>query len=43
MPFKNVALVNLAEENQTALQPDQTGCVTFIVGAHQIVSLMFRE
>jgi len=36
MPFKKVALVNLAEENQAALQPDQTGCVTFIVRAHQM-------
>ena len=43
MPFKKVALVNLAEENQAALQPDQTGCVTFIVRAHQIVSLVFQE
>jgi mannosylglycerate hydrolase len=43
MPFKKVALVNLAEENQTGfLQPDQTGCVTFPVRAHQIVSVMFQ-
>jgi hypothetical protein len=37
-----VALVNLAEANQSPLQPDQSGCVTFPVRAHQIVSVVFQ-
>jgi alpha-mannosidase len=41
-PFKKVALVNLAEANQSPLQPDQSGCVTFPVRAHQIVSVVFQ-
>ena len=42
-PFKNVALVNLAEEHQAALSPDQDGKVTFHVRPHQIVSVLFFE
>jgi alpha-mannosidase len=42
MPFKKVVLVNLAEANQSPLQPDQSGCVTFPVHAHQIVSVLFQ-
>jgi mannosylglycerate hydrolase len=42
-PFKKAVLVNLAEQPQSALQPDSSGCVTFPVGAHQIVSVMFQE
>jgi alpha-mannosidase len=41
-PYKKVVLVNLAEENQLPLQPDQSGWVTFPVRAHQIVSVMFH-
>ncbi len=42
MPFKKVMLVNLAETNQSPLQPDQSGYLTFPVSAHQIVSVMFQ-
>jgi len=42
MPFKKVALVNLAEEKLASLHPDQAGCVTFPVRAHQIVSLLLQ-
>ena len=42
MPFKKVVLVNLAEEKQSPLQPDQSGWITFPVRAHQIVSVMFH-
>jgi len=42
MPFKKVRLVNLAEENQAALQPDENGCVTFPASPHQIVSVLFQ-
>ena len=42
MSFKKVKLVNLAEEIQSLLQSDQSGCVTFPVRAHQIVSVMFQ-
>jgi alpha-mannosidase len=42
MHFKKVKLVNLAEENQAALQPDQAGRFTFPVRPHQIVSVMFQ-
>jgi hypothetical protein len=43
IPIKKADLVNLAEQNQTSLQPDSSGSVTFPVGAHQIVSVMFQE
>jgi mannosylglycerate hydrolase len=42
MLFKDVALVNLAEQNQAPLHPDRTGSVTFPVSAHQIVSVLFQ-
>jgi hypothetical protein len=42
IPFKKAALVNLAEQNLSPLQPDFSGCVTFPVSAHQIVSVMFQ-
>jgi len=42
MPFKKVVQVNLAEAIQSPLQPDQSGCVTIPVNAHQIVSVLFQ-
>jgi alpha-mannosidase len=42
IPFKKMALVNLAEQNQVPLQPNQTGSVTFPVSAHQIVSVLLH-
>jgi mannosylglycerate hydrolase len=42
-PFKQVHLVNLAEEKQSSLKPDQTGCVKLPVPGHGIVSLLFRD
>jgi alpha-mannosidase len=41
-PFKKAALVNLAEQNQSALQTDSSGSVTFPVSAYQVVSVMFQ-
>jgi len=41
--FTRVTLVNMAEENLAALQPDATGYITLPVRAHQIVSVLFRE
>jgi alpha-mannosidase len=41
-PFTKVELVNLAEEKQAALQPDETGCVTIPVRGHAIVSVLFQ-
>jgi len=43
MPFKKVALVNLAEQYQAALQPDQAGRFTFPVRPHQIVTVRFQD
>jgi alpha-mannosidase len=40
-PFGKATLINLAEENQADLALDQTGCVTFPVGPHQIASVRF--
>jgi mannosylglycerate hydrolase len=41
-PFTKVELVNLAEEKQSALKPDKTGRVTFPLGGHAIVSVLFQ-
>jgi mannosylglycerate hydrolase len=42
-PFAKVELVNLAEETQSALKPDKTGCVILQVHAHEIVSMLFQN
>ncbi len=41
-PSRQVELVNLAEEKQSALKPDEIGRVTFPVRSHEIVSVLFR-
>ncbi len=42
VPFNKAALVSLAEQTQSSLQPDPFGCVSFPVRAHQIVSVLFQ-
>jgi mannosylglycerate hydrolase len=42
-PFTKVELVNLAEEKQSALKADETGCVTLQVHGHEIVSVLFNH
>jgi mannosylglycerate hydrolase len=42
-PFAKVALVNLAEEMQSTLKPDETGRVTLQVRGHEIVSVLFNR
>ena len=42
-PFTKVELVNLAEEKQSSLKPDETGRVTFQVRGHEIVSVLFNK
>ena len=42
MTFKNVELVNLAEEKLAGVKPDKDGRVTIPVRGHEIVSVLFR-
>jgi alpha-mannosidase len=41
--FKRVVQVNLAEEKQTAQKPYKDGRVSFPVGGHEIVTLLFQN
>ena len=41
--FKRVERVNLAEEEQVKLKPSKDGLVTFQVGGHEIVSVLFDD
>ena len=40
-PFKKVELVNLAEQKQASLKPDQAGLVSLQVRGHEIVTVLF--
>ena len=41
--FKNVQLVNLAEEKIATLKPARDGSVAFTVGDHKIITILFRN
>ncbi len=40
--FKNVELVDLAEENLSGLKLDETGCVSIPLSGHAILSVLFK-
>jgi alpha-mannosidase len=40
--FKNVEMVNLAEEKLAGLKPDKDGRINIPVRGHEIISVLFR-
>ena len=41
--FKKISRINLAEEKQAALKPDQEGSITILVHGHEILSVLFQN
>ena len=41
--FKKAERVNLAEQKQATLKPGKDGQVTFPVGGHEIISVLFQD